>query len=232
MLYAERDSDNDLVIKIAPEALEIPFVKDVYKNDKHSDKIFFNKVIKWVFHVYSRDHVFSALSLSERKKNVVEVYFDGKAPRWGMENIEHNKRVQEFIAGYNRLTKTVTERLVEKLDDLIDKEQERMATINMYKETPVEIPYEFSVDLKNLYEKVDDEFVKIKPRVVSGKYSKKIQLYDSQILSDMVSRSFKTIETYEEAKRKSFKERYDLIREFSGESWLERYYRLKDSNKI
>lgn len=232
MLSAIKDNKDNISVEIAPEAMEIPWVRDVWLNDKNPNKPFFNKVITWVYHVYSRDHVLSGLSLSERKKNVIDIYFDGKAPRSGKDNIEHNKRVQAFIQGYNKLTKTMTERIVETMDEVMYRESERIEMLNVDEKVKVKIPYDFTVQLENLYEKKNDKFIKVPAQRIAGESEQHITLYDSGVLSKMVSSMFTLIKSYEEAKAKALKERKELDREFNGESWLERYYRLEKERKV
>lgn len=233
MLTAVKDKEGNITVEIAPEAMEIPWVKDVYINDKHDGKPFFNKVIKWVFHVYSKDHALSGLSLSERKKNVIDIYFNGKMPKSGLNGIESNTRVQTFITGYNKLTKTITERMLDTLDEAINNERERIANMDLMEMVTVSIPYSIEIKIDNLYKKVDDRYVSIKSYPKNGSIDHQVKMIDNKTFAEMIKSSFKLIETYDEAKRKAMKESRDLVREFDGESWLERYFRQeKEVKKI
>jgi hypothetical protein len=227
MLYSKINEEGKVVVVIAPEAMQIPWVYAVWDRDRREGKPFFTKVLKWTFHVYSRDHVYSSLPLAERKKNVIETYFKGVPPEYGHAPLESCKDVQIFIREYQRLTKTINERMLETLEETVNNERERIASLDMHTKVKIEIPYDITIPLDNIYQKRDDGTMKrVKGYKQAGVVEQEVLMYDTKSFADLLKSSFQLIEQYEKAKKEAIKERKALDNEFNGESWLERYYRM------
>lgn len=209
-------------VEILPEAIEIPIVNTLWNSDKIGDKSFFKRVIKWVYHMYCRDHLLSNLPYAERKVIVLESYFNSKMPS----NIDDNKRVIAFIELYNFLQKGVEERLAETIKEAIALEKERVATLDTKIKEKVEIPYSLTHDF-DLYRKDNEgRFIKLKPHMLTGVVKKEIDINDSGILIKEVDKAFKLSNQYEEAVRRAAVEREELKQKYDGVSLLEKYHSL------
>ena len=206
-------------VELNPEALQIPAVDDLWRNDKIGDKSFFKKVCKWVYHMYYRDHVLANLPHQERKILVLDSYFNGKMPT----NIDGNKRVLAFIELYKMLQMGVEERLAETIKEAIALEKERVATLDTKVRERIDIPYHLSHDF-DIYRKDETgKFVKLKQHELTGVVRKEVDLNDSNILIKEVEKSFKLSQQYDEAVRRANIEREELKQKYDGVSLLEKY---------
>jgi hypothetical protein len=209
-------------VEINPDAIEIPAVNDLWRNDKIGDKSFFKKVCKWTYHMYYREHSLANLPYQERKTIVIESYFNGKMPS----NIDGNKRVIAFTELYNFLQKGIEERLAETIKEAIALEKERISSLDTKIKERIEIPYNLSHDF-DIYKKNEDgKFIKLKAYELTGVVRKEVDLNDSSILIKEVEKAFKLSTQYEEAVRRATIEREELKQKYDGISILEKYHSL------
>ncbi len=219
MLTYNKDTDE---VEIVKEALAIPAVKSLWNADKIGDKSYFKRVIKWVYHMYSSNHILNNLPYKERKNIVLRSYFNGRMPA----NIENNKRVFDFIETYQLLEKGVDERLAEAIKEAVAVEKEKIAGLSTVRMEKIEIPYELNYDFA-IYKKNDKgEFVKMRKEELKGTVKTEVEINDSQILIAEVDRAFKLSSQYEEALRRAKIEKEELKVKYEGMSLLEKFHAM------
>lgn len=223
LIYNENTTDVD----VNPEAMALPFIDDVWRNDKIGDKSFFKKACKWIYHLYYKDHVLSGLSFLERKTYVIDTYFNGRMPT----NIDGNKRILAFIDGYKLLQSGVDERLAETIKEAISIEKEKITKIKTTRKEKVEVPYDINYDF-DIYKLTEHgNYRKLDKSRLTGTVKIEIDVNDSSLLTTEVAKAFKLTEQYEIAKRMAQIEKEDIKRKYEGMSILERYHAMNQDQK-
>jgi len=103
--------DNE--VKIAPEALSFPEVAKVYKRDRRNEtKPFFNRVLKYIFHIHSPNHSLSNLFPQQRKERVLDAYF---SPDEDISSFDTDKDIQDMVELFKNDSMGPAERFYEGL---------------------------------------------------------------------------------------------------------------------
>lgn len=139
-MFLKYDPETDS-IRVVEEAWILPELQKVYKNDKTKTKVFFEDVKKYMFHVYSPDHMFSGRSFSQRKKIVIEKYL----PQRKEEDFELNQSVKKLIEVYIDLCYTMNEQFYEEIKNNIDSQQKFIISLPLSKK--IKIKRTIAVDI-------------------------------------------------------------------------------------
>ena len=88
--------EKDNSIKCTREGELLPEVINLSKSDRNAGKKFVRDALKYVYHVYKREHMFSNNAVIHRKKKVIDMFL----PDRKQNDFEGNKNVQALIKRY------------------------------------------------------------------------------------------------------------------------------------
>src|ERR1035437_6984280 len=77
MSFLSFDEKTQSII-VSPEAKSFEVIKHLSEKDKSVDKRFYNNSLKFIYHVFRKVHIFSNLSINERKSKTSELYLGGQ----------------------------------------------------------------------------------------------------------------------------------------------------------
>lgn len=83
-------------IDISPEAKEFEEIKSILQYDLTEGKRFFRRAMKYVYHMYYRNHPLQNLLPQEREKRVIKTYLNDES----VTSVKNSKHVRRFIKSY------------------------------------------------------------------------------------------------------------------------------------
>lgn len=185
MLYLE-----DKKVKITEDGLCIPAVKELYADDRHTDKPWFNKCITYIYWAYKKDGEYR--NLVKRKRQMLAADHTGES----FERFEENIAVIKVINLYIELQLSPVERLYEGIKADIDEMLERIRKIPFTKEIKVEMFVDVPVS------ELSNETVKKPIKQI-------VEMDNSEEKFKAINRADQLIDLEEKLRKKVIKEQQD-----------------------
>ena len=123
-------------VNLLPEAMTLPEVKTLWREDKTSSKTTFNLIITYIYFVYRIDTIYKNMYLTTRKRATCVNQLGKSEDYW--KDIEDKESVKLLIDWYTNNAKSKEEQLLDALDDDIDKYIEYLKNIPYTKKVRVE----------------------------------------------------------------------------------------------
>ena len=125
-------------VTVNEEAYNLKVIRELRERDNSEDKFFYNNALKFIYHVYKKEHIFSNLSINERKLKTSELYLNGE----DISKYDNDKHVSEILKIYISLEYSQNEWAYQKIKNDIDD------TISSINEIPMKKKKYFNEDVE------------------------------------------------------------------------------------
>lgn len=139
-------------VVLQPEAKNLVEIRTLRNNDTSEDKSYLANSLKFIYHTYKKEHIFSNLSINERKTKTSEMFLGGKDWR----DYEDNDDVRDVIRIYISLEYSQNEWTYQQLKNDIDDIKGRINEIP----TRVYVDFDKDVDVKTVCDSCGEDVVK------------------------------------------------------------------------
>ena len=129
------------IVEVTDEGMTIPSVKELYTNDKNSEKKFFHDSITYIFFSYKNKGVYCNKLPSSRKQFVIDKHLSNRK----VSDFENHPRVKAVIEDYIDCEFTPIERLGEGLKRDVESMLKRIETIPYEKQQKVEFDVDYTI---------------------------------------------------------------------------------------
>jgi hypothetical protein len=184
--------DNNIV-RFSDQAMLLPEVNDLFINDKHERKNFFNDTAIYIYFMYKKDSIYHLRTPEKRAELIIQKHLPTR--KWT--DFEENKRVKPIIDFYIDNQYTPMEQLYEGIKTDIDTILKRLKNI----------PYEKKLKVELYVEVLDTEGQKIQQKVY-----KEIMFDNSKEKLEAMKYADSLIEYEKKIKQKIFEEKKDTKR--------------------
>jgi hypothetical protein len=130
------------------EAYNLKALKELREKDDSNDKVFYRNALKFIYHVYKKEHIFSNLPIRERKVKTSDLYFNGA----DYLKYDNDKLIADIVKIYISLEYSQNEWAYQKIKDDIDDTIGSINEIPMKKRKYFDEEVEVEIDVETYFD--------------------------------------------------------------------------------